>query len=73
MNWCGDGSAWGWWWMVPLIGIALCIVMCRLFRSSAAGSRFCCGSGTRDGRHDELREEIGKLREEIGKIKEGRR
>ena len=71
MNWCGDASLWGWWWLVPLFGIVLCIIMCRLFRSSAAGGRFCCGGGnTPDGRLDEVKKEIRELREEIGKIKE---
>jgi hypothetical protein len=67
MNWCGDASVWSW-WLVPLIGIVFCIIMCRLFRSSMAGSRFCCGGGTPDDRLDEVKKEIGKLREEIGKI-----
>jgi hypothetical protein len=73
MNWCGDASVWGWWWVVPLVGIVLCIIMCRLSRSSAAGSRFCCGSGTPDGRLDQAQKEIGELRAEIGKLKERRR
>ena len=73
MNWCGDSSVWGWWWVVPLVGIVLCIVMCRFFRSSAPGGRFSCGGGPPDGRLDEVKREIGELRAEVGRIKEGRR
>ncbi len=75
MNWCGDASSsvWGWWWVVPLAGIVLCIVMCRFFRSSVAGGRFCCGGGTPGGRLDEVTKELAELKEEIGKIREGRR
>ncbi len=73
MNWCGDASLWGWWWVVPLVGIVLCIVMCRFFRSSAPGGRFCCGKGTPGGRLDAVTKELAELSEEIGKIKESRR
>ena len=76
MNWwCGDASwpVWGWWWVVPLIGIALCIMLCRLFRSATAGSRFCCWGGTPEGRLDDVKKEIRELKEEIGKIKESKR
>ncbi len=74
MNWwCGDASWAGWWWVVPLIGIVICIMMCRLFRSSAAGGRFCCWGGASDGRLDEVRREIRELKEEVGKMKESRR
>jgi hypothetical protein len=48
-------------------------LMCRLFRLSAAGSRFCCWSGTPDGRLDEVKKEIRDLKEEIGKMKESER
>jgi hypothetical protein len=73
MNWwCGDASwsGWGWWWVVPLIGIDLCITMCVFFRSSSAGGRFCYWGGTPDGRLDDVRKEIRELKQEIGKMKE---
>ena len=54
---------------MPLIGMILCIMMCRLFRSSAAGSRFCCWGGVPDGRLEEVKKELRELKEEIGKIK----
>lgn len=70
MNWWCGGASWsGWWWVVPLIGIVFCIVMCRVFRSSAAGSRFCCGGGPPAGPLDEMRKEIRELRDEIGKMR----
>lgn len=59
--------------VVPLIGIAVCIMLCRLFRSSTAGSRFCCWGGTPEGRLDDVKREIREMKEEIGKIKEGKR
>jgi phosphate/sulfate permease len=72
MNWwCGDAS-WsvgGWWWLVPLIGMALCITLCMLFRSSMTGRHFCCWGGVPDNRLDEVRKEIRELKEEIGKMK----
>jgi hypothetical protein len=72
MNWsCGDASwsVWGWWWVVPLIGIALCIILSRLFRSSRAGRSFCCWGGMPDDGLADVRKEIRELKEEIGKIK----
>jgi hypothetical protein len=73
MNWWGGDATWsvcGWWWMVPLIGIVLCIMMCRLFRASTTGRRFCCWGGKSDAGLADARKEIRELKEEIGKIKE---
>lgn len=71
-GWCGDASwsAWGWWWVAPLIGIVLCIMLCRLFRTSTAGRRFCCWGGVPDAGLAEVRRELRELKEEIGKMKE---
>jgi hypothetical protein len=69
--WYGNASCpvWGWWWVVPIIGIALCIVMCMFFRSRFAGGRFCCWGSTRHPDLKEMRREIRELKEEFSKIK----
>ena len=71
MWWCGNasGAGWGWWWVVPLICIAVCIIFCRFFRTRTAGGRLCCWGGASDGSLDDVRKEIRELKEEIGKIK----
>lgn len=77
MGWFGEGSwsGWGWWWVFPLICMAVCMMMC-MFSGSPARSRpwRCCGPwGRRDGTPDAdlqaLRKEITELREEIQKQK----
>jgi hypothetical protein len=70
-GWCGGSwPVWAWWWVVPLIGIALCITMCVFFRSRMGNRRFCCWTGV--GTHDleEMKDEIGKLKEDMKKFKE---
>lgn len=69
--WCGNASCpvLGWWWVVPIIGIALCIIMCLFFRSRFAGGRFCCWDSAHPTDLDEMKKEIRELKEEIGKIK----
>jgi hypothetical protein len=75
MWWCGDASwsGWGWWWVMPLIGIILCITFCMIFRTRMAGGRFCCWGGTPDGPLDDVRKEIRELKKEIGNMKEKQR
>ena len=70
-GWCGDASwpIWGWWWVAPIIGIALCIIMCLFFRSRFAGGRFCCWGSTHRADPEEMRKEVRELKEEIVKIK----
>lgn len=69
-GWCGvSWSVWEWWWVVPLVGIALCITMCMFFKSTMGNRHFChWGSvGTYD--LDAMTNEINKLKVEIEKIK----
>jgi hypothetical protein len=68
--WYGNAwwPVWGWWWLVPLIGIALCIIMCLFFRSRIAGGRFYCWSGASHADFEEMKKEIRELKEEIAKI-----
>lgn len=70
-GWCADASwpLWGCWWVVPLIGIALCIMMCLFFRSRFAGGRISCWGGARPADLEEMKKEIRELKEELGKIK----
>jgi len=69
--WYGNASCpvWGWWWVVPIIGIALCIIMCLFFRSRFSGGRFCCWGSAHPTNLEEMKKEIRELKEEIGKIK----
>jgi hypothetical protein len=69
--WYGNASwpVWAWWWVVLLVGIALCIMMCLFFRSRFDGGRFCCWGGARPADLEEMKKEIGELKEELGKIK----
>ena len=71
-GWCGDASwtAWGWWWVVPLVGIALCIMMCMFFKSRRGNGHFCCWGGVGSADLDEMKNEIGKMKIDIEKIKE---
>jgi hypothetical protein len=71
MAWCcGDGSwpAWGLWWLVPLIGIALCITMCLLFRPRIVGRRFCCWGDMSTGEIDGMKKDIQDMKDTIKKI-----
>jgi hypothetical protein len=67
----GTGGTWGWWWLVPLICMALCMVMCIRMRSRTPGGRFCCWGWSCTADLDEIKKEIRELKEEIGSIKKG--
>jgi len=57
-----------WWWVIPLLCMALCIVMCFLFRSGRIGDagRWSCCMGHRKADLEEIRKEIAGLRQTIG-------
>jgi hypothetical protein len=55
--------------MIPLTGMALCILMCLFFRSRVAGRRSCGWGGAHPADLEEMKKEIEALKEEIGKIK----
>jgi len=69
--WYGNAlwPVWGWWWVVPIIGIALCIIMCLFFRSRFAGSRFCGWASASSSDLEEMKKEIRELKEELSKLK----
>jgi len=69
--WYGNASwpVWAWWWVVPIIIIALCMIMCLFFRSRFAGRRFCCWGGAHPADLEEMKKEIRELKEELSKIK----
>jgi len=68
---CGDWtwSGWSWWWVVPLVGMALCMTFCILARSGRAGRGVCCWHGRWNGDPKDLQDEIGNLRKEMGDIR----
>jgi len=72
MYWCyGNESwlSWGWLWVLPIIFLAMCIMMCMFMRSRMVGMR-CWGWGsTRHGDLEGMKKEILVLKEEIGKLK----
>jgi hypothetical protein len=75
MFWLCRDASWtvcSWWWVVPLIGIALCITMCIFFSSRSGNRRFACWSGGRRADFDEIKKEITKLKIDIEKIRDQR-
>ena len=70
-GWCGGGwPVWAWWWVVPLVGIALCITMCLVFRSRGSNRRFCCFGGMGSVELDEMKKELGRMKVDMEKLKE---
>jgi len=69
--WYGNASwpLWVWWWVVPIIGIALCMIMCLFLRSRFAGGRFCFWGSAHSDDLEEMKKEIRELKEELSKIK----
>jgi len=62
---------WGFWWIFPLIGMALCaLFLIMMVRAVSGGHRFMC-MGPRHGgaSDDDLRREIRELREEVKQLK----
>ena len=58
-----------WWWIIPLVLIALCMIMCITCRRHRAGRRWCCGRRHRPDDLDELRKDVQALKERVGSIK----
>lgn len=66
---------WGFWWIVPLIGMLLCLTFIVLaVRFVATGHGVMCMGGGHGAGGDaaELRREIAALREEVARLKAAR-
>ena len=73
MSWGPGPWMWGFWWVMPLMGLLLCIVvMAVMVRAMRGGHGFACMGGHPSTEGDvvgELRREIRELREEIGRLR----
>lgn len=79
MMW-GPGSwgppMWGFWWILPLIGLFICLAfLVMAFRFMSTGRGFMCMGGHHGTGNDdfaEMRREIQALREEIKQLRASR-
>jgi uncharacterized membrane protein len=64
------GPMWGFWWIFPLIGLAICLFfVIAMVRMISSGGRFMC-MGSRPHNSEDvarLRKEVEDLREELKK------
>lgn len=72
-EWFGNVAwpAWGW-WLVPLVCMVFCMMMCVFFRKRMHGRRFCCWSGVDSADVAEMKKEIKALKEMIENNKQKR-
>ena len=67
---------WGFWWILPLIGLAICLgFLVVAFRFVSTGRGFMCMGGHRGMETDEvaeMRREIHTLHEEVRQLKASR-
>jgi hypothetical protein len=66
---------WGFSWIFPLIGMAICLVfVIAMVRAMTAGRGFMCMGGHGRGPDETagLRQEVRELREEINRLKGAR-
>ena len=67
---------WGFWWILPLVGLLICLGFLVLaFRLMSTGHGFMCMGGHRSMGSDEvteMRREIHALHEEIKQLKAAR-
>jgi hypothetical protein len=67
---------WGFWWVVPLIGLLVCLAfLVMAIRFMSTGRGFMCMGGHRamgDDAVAEMRREIHSLRDEIKQLKASR-
>ncbi len=59
----------GWWWLIPVVCIILCMVFCRGTGQNMAGRRWCCGRSHHSDDINELRKEVQDLKERINDAK----
>lgn len=58
-----------WWWIIPLVLMALCMVMCITSRKQMTSRRWCCGSRDRGDDLENLRKEFQELKDRVGSTK----
>ena len=61
---------WGFWWIFPVIGLAICLMFfVMMVRAVSGGGRFMCMGPHRDDGEEtaRLRRELEELREQIKK------
>jgi hypothetical protein len=67
---------WGFWWILPLIGLLICLgLLVAAFRFMSTGRGFMCMGGHRGMGNDEaaeMRREIHTLHEEVRQLKASR-
>jgi hypothetical protein len=67
---------WGFWWILPLIGLLICLgLLVVAFRFMSTGRGFMCMGGHRRMRNDEvaeMRRQIHTLHEEVRQLKASR-
>ncbi len=62
------GPMWGFWWIFPVIGLAICLFfVIAMVRMMSSGSRFMC-MGPHDGGSES--EETARLRREVEELRE---
>jgi hypothetical protein len=68
--WYGNecGAPWGWWWLIPLVCMILCVLSCRFSRRRPDGKRFCGWGGHHRTDVEAMKNEIRELKEELGKM-----
>lgn len=71
-GWSGDTSCFtgGWWWIIPMAVMALCMLLCFFRKSGFAGRRFRFPGSTRQDDGEEMKKEVKSLKEEINKLKQ---
>jgi hypothetical protein len=65
---------WGFGWLTPLIGFALCLAFVVVMMRTMSGGRFTCMGGHERGGDDvaDLRRQVLELREEVNRLKVAR-
>ena len=68
------GPMWGFWWIVPLIGLIVCLAfaVCAYRALTGRGQFMCMGGHDRDSKEDDLQREVRELREEVNRLKAAR-
>ncbi len=65
---------WGFGWLLPLIGFALCLAFVVVMMRTMSGGRLPCMGGHERGGDDvaDLRRQVLELREEVNRLKVAR-